>query len=119
SPSKLLSDEEVLGAPKAAPSDEVVPTMTPAVKNAPLPQERPLRADVAETQDMPPVAELKDQPFRAPGAKAPEGTNSDLAGMLTGEQAYAERAANIKGAEADQADAEARLEAALERQRAI
>ena len=75
----------------------------PLSGRVPLPQPRPLRADVADTQPMPPVAPLEDVPFRAKmKGKATtdeaiwslSGTNPEtkdapgLSGMLTGNEAY-------------------------------
>jgi hypothetical protein len=117
------ADDKVIGPgpkpsrAKAVPSadfgvdDEVVDAMYG--QTVPLPKPRPAEAPqiVQPTQPMPAVQPLEDAPFRAPSS----GMTTN---MLTGEEAYAEREANITGAEIGVTEAKARLDAALERQRA-
>jgi N12 class adenine-specific DNA methylase len=132
-------DDEVVGpapkvkAPKAKAldfggDDEVIGTEP--IKNPPLPMARPAEADaisgpvpmpqprptmaqpVQPTQTMPEVQPLDDAPFRAPSS----GMTTN---MLTGEEAYAEREANIKAAEEGVTEARARLDVARQRQSAM
>ncbi|WP_213287600.1 LPD38 domain-containing protein [Bradyrhizobium sp. sGM-13] len=108
------ADDEVVDAmygqtvptPKARPSE--ADALTSPV---PLPRPRP-PAEIQPTQAMPEVQPLEDAPFRAPSS----GLTTN---MLTGEEAYAEREANIKAAEDTVAEARTRLQAAQERQNAV
>lgn len=132
------ADDEVIGPapmPKARKAkavdfgadDEVIGTEP--VKNPPLPTARPAEADaitgpvplpkprpaptIQPTAEMPPVQPLEDTGrFRSPGMSEAGGSQEN---MLTGEEAFAEREANIKGAVDGVAEARARLDAAKAR----
>jgi hypothetical protein len=89
-----MSDDDVFGTPKGQSAQAVPPSAAPEpvpqpIKGkVPLPRERPLRADVAETQDMPPVIPMDEQPFRTPGTGEVGGSTE---GMMKGTAAYEER----------------------------
>ena len=124
-----LSDEEVFGTPAAvqtaAPARplNVSPEPSPMSGSVPLPRERPLRADVAETQPMPPVMPLEDVPFRAAmrGKVTDEETGETreapgLTGMYTGTEAYDTWKSSVVAAEDVVDAAKERVIAAKNRQ---